>query len=116
MNDEQQRYLRENLSEEELVIFDLLVRPAPELTAEERNEVKKVARDLLVKLQGLLVLNWKEKAASRSQLQLAIEDALDNGLPRAYTKELYRQKCAVLFEHIYENYNGEGRGAYSQVA
>ncbi|MDR0353788.1 MAG: DUF3387 domain-containing protein, partial [Opitutaceae bacterium] len=116
LNDEQQRHVRENLSEEELVIFDLLTRPAPELTAEERNEVKKVARELLVKLQGLLVLNWKEKAASRSQLQLAIEDALDNGLPRAYTKELYRQKCTVLFEHVYENYNGEGRGAYCQVA
>jgi type I site-specific restriction-modification system R (restriction) subunit len=117
LNDEQQRHVRENLSEEELVIFDILTRPAPaELTGAERDEVKKVTRELLSRLQGLLVLNWKEKASSRSQLKLAIEDALDNGLPRAYTKELYRQKCAVLFEHVYENYNGEGRGAYSQAA
>ena len=31
---------------EELVIFDILTRPAPELSTEERAEVKKVARDL----------------------------------------------------------------------
>ena len=40
---EQERHIRENLSEEELVIFDILTRPAPELTTAEREEVKKVA-------------------------------------------------------------------------
>ena len=33
--------MRENLSEEELVIFEILTRPAPELTTAERNEVNK---------------------------------------------------------------------------
>jgi type I restriction enzyme R subunit len=42
LNDEQQRHVRENMSEEELVIFDILTRPAPELSTEERAEVKKV--------------------------------------------------------------------------
>jgi len=51
LNDEQQRHVRENMSEEELVIFDILTRPAPELTTEERTEVKKVARELLAKLK-----------------------------------------------------------------
>ena len=32
LNDEQQRHVRENMSEEELVIFDILTRPAPELS------------------------------------------------------------------------------------
>jgi type I restriction enzyme R subunit len=36
LDDEQQRHVRENMSEEELVIFDILTRPAPELTTEER--------------------------------------------------------------------------------
>ena len=35
------------MTEEELVIFDILTRPAPELSADERAEVKKVARELL---------------------------------------------------------------------
>jgi type I restriction enzyme, R subunit len=111
--DEQQRHVRENMTEEELVIFDILTRPAPELTAEERAEVKKVARALLNRLKQLLVLNWRQKAAARSQLKLAIEDALDTGLPRAYTPELYRQKCSALFEHMYESYPERDAGVYA---
>src|SRR5256712_193793 len=85
INHDQQRHVREHLSEEELVIFDILARPAPELSQEERNEVKKVARELLEKLKTLLVLNWRQKAAARSQVKLAIEDVLDHGLPRKYS-------------------------------
>jgi type I restriction enzyme R subunit len=44
--------------------------------------VKKVVRELLVRLKELLVLNWRQKAAARSQLKLTIEDMLDSGLPR----------------------------------
>lgn len=113
LNDEEQRHVRENMSEEELVIFDILTRPAPALTSEERTEVKKVARDLLGRLKGLLVLNWRQKAAARSQLKLAIEDTLDSGLPRAYTPEVYREKCSALFEHMYESYPERNAGVYS---
>ncbi|MGB5062716.1 MAG: type I restriction endonuclease subunit R [Candidatus Competibacter sp.] len=113
LNDEQQRHVRENLSEEELVIFDILTRPAPELTGEERAEVKKVARELLVRLKGLLVLNWRQKSTARSQLKLTIEDTLDTGLPRAYTPELYNQKCSAVFEHVYESYPERNTGVYA---
>ena len=104
LSEEQARHVRENVSEEELVIFDILTRPAPELTTEERAEVKKVARELLEKLKSLLVLNWRQKVSSRSQLRLAIEDTLDSGLPRAYSPEMYQAKCSALFEHMYEKY------------
>ena len=92
------------MTEEELVIFDILTRPAPALTTEERAEVKKVAKELLATLKALLVLDWRQKSAARSQLKLTIEDALDTGLPRAYTPELYQQKCSAVFDHIYERY------------
>jgi type I restriction enzyme R subunit len=104
LDEEEQRHVRENLSEEELVIFDILTRPSPELSTEERTEVKKVARDLLAKLNGLLVLSWRQKAAARSKIRLAIEDTLDTGLPRAYTPEIFNQKCSAVFEHVYERY------------
>jgi type I restriction enzyme R subunit len=113
LSEEQQRHVRENMTEEELVIFDILTRPAPELTTEERAEVKKVARELLNRLKQLLVLNWRQKSASRSQLKLAIEDALDSGLPRAYTPELYRRKCSAVFEHVYESYPERDAGVYA---
>jgi type I restriction enzyme R subunit len=110
---EQQRHVRENMTEEELVIFDILTRPAPELNADERAEVKKVSRELLNKLKMLLVLNWRQKSTARSQLKLTIEDVLDTGLPRTYTPELYRQKCSALFEHVYESYPERDTGIYS---
>lgn len=104
LNDEEQRHVRENLTEEELVVFDILTRPDPELSTEERAEVRKVAKELLVRLRQLLVINWRQKAAARSSLKLAIEDMLDSGLPRAYTPDVYRKKCSAVFEHMYERY------------
>ena len=104
LNVEEQRHVRENMTEEELVIFDILTRPSPQLGTAERAEVQKVARELLAKLKNLLVINWRQKAAARSQLKLAIEDTLDSGLPIAYTPDLYQQKCSAVFEHVYECY------------
>ncbi len=113
LSEEQQRHARENMTEEELVIFDILTRPAPELTPEERAEVKKVARLLLAKLKQLLVLNWRQKASARSQIKLTIEDLLDTGLPRAYEPVVYQQKCAALFEHFYEAYPDQDACVYA---
>jgi type I restriction enzyme R subunit len=83
------------------------------LGAEERAEVKKVARELLERLKTLLVLNWREKSTARSQLKLTIEDTLDTGLPRAYTPELYQQKCSAVFEHVFESYPERNAGVYA---
>jgi type I restriction enzyme R subunit len=112
LTEEQDRHLRERLSEEELTIFDILTRPGPNLSTEERDEVKKVARKLLDRLNALLVLDWRKRSSARAQIRLAIEDTLDDGLPRTYTKELYNTKCEVLFEHVYESYQGDGRSVY----
>jgi type I restriction enzyme R subunit len=111
LDDEQERHVRENLSEEELVIFDILTRPAPELTTAERDEVKKVAKELLSRLKTLLVLNWRKKSAARSTLKLAIEDTLDT-LPSTYDRPLFAQKCSALFEHVYESYPERNVGVY----
>ena len=57
--------------------------------------MKKVARQLLTRVRGALVLNWRQKQQARAQVKIAIEDALDEGLPRAYTPDLYKTKCAM---------------------
>ncbi len=116
LTEEQQRHVRENMSEEELVIFDILTRPAPEMSSDERAEVKKVARVLLERLKALLVLNWRQKSSARSQLRLAIEDVLDGGLPRVYDKSLYEKKCSALFEHFYESYPERDNSVYGSAA
>ena len=116
LTDEQGRHLREHLTEAELTVFDILTRPGPELSAAERDEVKKVAHHLLERLNSLLVLDWRKRASARAQVKITIEDMLDEGLPPGYTKELYRSKCDALFEHVYEAYYGDGDNIYRDVA
>ncbi len=82
-------------------------------TTDERAEARKSARELLKRLKDLLVLNWRQKAAARSTLRLAIEDTLDTGLPRAYAPEMYRQKCSAVFEHVYVSYPERNAGVYA---
>ena len=113
LTEEQTRHVRENLSEEELTIMDILTRPAPELTTEERDEVKRVAHHLLEKVHKLLVLGWRQKISTRARVKIEIENALDEGLPRAYSKEIYEAKCSAVFEHVYQSYQGEGHNVYA---
>ncbi|SEG46687.1 type I restriction enzyme, R subunit [Bryocella elongata] len=112
LTDEEKRHVRENLSEEELVIFDILTRPAPDLSTEERAEVKRVARYLLERLKNLLVLDWRKTRRARASVEDAIKDLLDEGLPRAFSKDLYEQKCSAVFEHFYENYPDRDLNVY----
>ncbi len=107
LNEEEQRHVREQLTEAELTVFDLLTRPGPDLSEEEREEVKKVARQLLQRVKLALVIDWRQKAQARAQVRLAIEDELDDGLPRAYTPELYQQKCSAVFEHVFESFGSQ---------
>ena len=104
LSDEEQRHVREHLTEDELTVFDLLTRPGPDLTTEEHEEVKKVAHHLLERVRATLVLDWRHRAQARAQVRLAIEDTLDEGLPRAFTPEIYQAKCDVLFEHVFETF------------
>jgi type I restriction enzyme R subunit len=107
LSEEETRHVRENLTEEELTVFDLLTRPGPELSTDEKEEVKKVARLLHQRLQRLITFNWRQTIQARALVKNAIEETLDEGLPRAYAPELYKNKCGVVFEHVYETYADE---------
>ena len=112
LNAEEKRGLAEQLTEEELVIFDLLTKPNITLTQQEAAEVKKVSRSLLEKLkQEKLVLDWRKQQTTRAMVLVTIQDVL-NELPRVYSKDLYDQKCDVVYQHFYESYMGQGRSAY----
>ena len=113
LSEEQQRHVRENMTEEELVIFDILTRPAPDLSADERREVKKVAKLLLERIKALLVLDWRKRRSSCARVEDAIKDLLDTGLPRIYSPELYQQKCSAVFEHVCESYPERDEGVYA---
>jgi type I restriction enzyme R subunit len=88
LNAEEKRGLAEQLTEEELVIFDLLTKPKITLTPQETAEVKKVAKSLLEKLkQERLVLDWRKQQTTRAMVLVtlgehpkpAIDDHLKTG-------------------------------------
>jgi type I restriction enzyme R subunit len=114
LSEEEQRHLRENISEEELAVFDILTRPGPDLTPVEIDSIKKVCKDLLAKLKTeKLVLAWRTKRATRAAVRVEIEKMLDSGLPEKYTTELFEQKCGVLFQHVLEKYPDQAASVYS---
>jgi type I restriction enzyme R subunit len=113
LSQEQQRHIRENLSEEELAMFDILLQSAPDLSDSDRAKVKQSARELVQRIKDLLVLNWKQKFDARAKLKVVIEEALDIGLPRAYTPELYQQKCEAVFSHIEQAYPERNQSVYA---
>jgi type I restriction enzyme, R subunit len=118
LKEEEKRGLAEELTEEELAIFDLLTRePKQELTAKEVKQVKKAACELLETLkQGKLVLDWRKRQQNRAQVLITIQDVLDQKLPRKYSKDLYKEKCDVIYQHIYDSYYGQGRSIYAYVS
>ena len=112
LNEEEQRAIAEQLSEEELTVFDLLIRPEFDLTKSERNEVKGVAQKLLETLKReKFVLDWRKREQSRAEVKVAVKDILDE-LPKYYTKDLYNQKCEVVYQHVYDSYYGVGNSIY----
>jgi type I restriction enzyme R subunit len=106
---EEQRGISENLSEEELAIFDILTRPNLKLSKQEKDKVKEVAKELLTTLKSeRLVLDWRKNQKTRAGVRLAIEETLDH-LPENYNIDIYKQKCDSVYEHVYDAYYGEGK-------
>ncbi len=115
LQEEEKRSFSEGLSEEELAVFDLITKPDMKLTKKDERQVKKVAREMLETLKReKLVLDWRKTQATRAAVRVAVEDRLDD-LPPVFTKEIYVAKCNVVYQHIFENYYGEGRSMYGAV-
>ncbi|WP_069861076.1 type I restriction endonuclease subunit R [Pseudomonas citronellolis] len=113
---EDQRAIRENLSEEELALFDILTKPVPELADKEKAQVKKVCKELLETLKAeKLVLDWRKKDRARSDVRRTLEIVFDRGLPESYDEGIYNEKCELAFDHIFTSYYGAGESVYSAM-
>ena len=113
---EDQRAIREKLSEEELALFDILTRPVPELSEKEKAQVKMVCKELLETLKAeKLVLDWRKKDRARSDVRRTLEIAFDRGLPDSYDEVIYNEKCDMAFHHIFTSYYGAGESVYSAM-
>lgn len=93
MEEEECRAAREGLTEDELAIFDLLTRPEPKLTKAQEIEVKKVARDLLLKLQDhLTVFQWQARQQTRAAVQSTIRFTLNELPEEPYPEQVWNKK------------------------
>jgi type I site-specific restriction-modification system R (restriction) subunit len=89
----------------------------PDPAANEEQEIKKAARELLATLKReKLVLDWRKRQQSRADVRLAIDIALDHALPPTVPAAILHQKCALVYQHIYDSYYGQGQSVYAQVA
>lgn len=115
LSEEEKRGVSEQLSEEELAVFDILMKPEIEMTAADKKQVKAVARKLLQTLkEAKLVLDWRKKQRTRADVYSTVREVLDE-LPRVFTPEIYQQKCDGIYQHVYDSYQGEGASIYQSA-
>ena len=106
LDEEEQRHLREGLSEEELAVFDILTQPEPKLTKTQEVEVKKIARAMLEKLKReKLIFDWRIKDGARSAVRQTIREEYDQ-LPDAYERRIWEDKVERTYQFVFERYDG----------
>lgn len=117
MTVEEQRAVKENLGNQEvLAIFDLLVENK-ELSKEETKAVKAIAIQTLesLKAEKLRVKLWRESQQLTSQVKLSIYDNLLHLPPTTYSDTEVGDRTAKVYQHIYTSYPGGGHSVYGEV-
>ena len=112
LTNEEQRAVREDATEAELAVVDLLTKPEPELTDAEAKRVRGAAKKLLEHVEEKLVLDWKRRQQTRSAVRVAVGTVLDEELPDIYGPKLFDQKVDAIFDHIYASYFDNGGSVY----
>jgi len=105
LNQEQQRAAKNEMTEDEQELFDLLRKE--KLTKEEEKSVKLAAKTLLEKLfnskNKILIQEWHKEKASQEKVKREIQLVLGKLLPEtSYDRLIFSQKVDVAFQHFYE--------------
>jgi type I restriction enzyme R subunit len=105
MDEEGRRGAREELTEEELAIFDLLTRPEPKLTKADEQSVKAVARQLHEHLAELVkVRDWQLAPQPRAEVKSAIRFDLNQLPQEPYPEALWNEKVDTVWQHVFQTY------------
>jgi len=99
---EEERHIKEDLTEEELEIYDLLRKD--KLTKAEEQRVKLAAKQLYETLtemkEELFVKGWFEDAQPKERVRAVILKCLGDALPESYDREVFAVKSTVVYQHI----------------
>ncbi|MFC6267469.1 type I restriction endonuclease subunit R [Frigoriflavimonas asaccharolytica] len=105
LSKEQYRAAKNEMTEEEQELFDLLKKE--KLTKEEEKSVRLAAKSLLKKLYDannkILIQEWHKEKATQEKVRWEIQNLLSKSLPEAsYDRLVFSQKVDVTFQHFYE--------------
>lgn len=103
LSEEEQRAVKEGLSEESLTLFDLLLKP--DLTKQEIDRIKKVAEGLYKTLNAELarIQDFAAKQGTRDEIKVKIKNFLwddKTGLPESFAPEEVDEKTEAVFGHL----------------
>src|SRR3990172_3598420 len=91
MKDEDERHVREGLSEDELELFDLLKKD--KMTKDETQKVKLAAKSLLHRLleehPKVLVQDWYKDSQTQRVVRSTVEKVLHENLPDSYDRVVF---------------------------
>jgi len=99
---EEQRHIREGLTEEELTLFDLLTCPILQLTEDQKMRVKTAARELLevLKTEKASALDWHKKQQVQASIRVKIGQILKTHFPPNCTPEVLSKKSEKVYQHF----------------
>jgi type I restriction enzyme R subunit len=104
LNEEEERHIREGLTEQELEIFDLMKKD--KITKAEEVALKNAAQILLKRLREekpvVLVQNWEKDQQSQVRVKTAIEEVLDKNIPETYDRLTFKKVCDRIYNLIFE--------------
>jgi len=110
---EERRAVEQDMTEEELAIFDLLTKPDPTLDDLQSRQVKQSAKKLLAHLHDKLVMDWRRKANTFAEVKVAIREVLDGELPEGpYPPPVFDAKVDAIFSHVLGAYGDDGSSVY----
>lgn len=103
LKNEDKRASLEGLTEEELEMYDLLIK-GRELTKDEEQRVKLASKNLFTKLTSekndLFIVDWYKDEQASVNVKSAISKSLDSDLPVSYDKEAFESKVNLLHNHF----------------
>lgn len=103
MNTEQERAVREGLSEEELALFDLLKKDS--LTQTERERLKLASRQMLADLERLILTldQWTSKPQTQGAVESLVADKVYQLLPApAFSDPEKAQLAQTVYRHVWQ--------------
>ena len=102
LREEDERHIREGMTEDELELFDLIKKD--QMTKAEEQKVKLAAKALLHRLldesPNVLIQDWFKDAQTRRIVRSAVETVLDTELPDSYDKTVFKEKCETVFDTV----------------